>query len=281
MLHFCKYLALLSLLSCIALSAGAEVKNESSQNHVETNQWSFDIAAGYAAIENPLKHRSSAETHVLPQWHYYGDNFYIDNVTLGYSLFESDSFYIDLYSYLNDDGIFYNSDNNDLTFLDVRKFTSTRPSIIRHEIPKIKRELSYMGGIQAFWDIGYVELKLTYGKDITAGNHGNELSFSLFDNYYFENLNILWELGVTYKDETLVNYYYQFTEEEVFGKMPPLTKKWSGNPYARFSLAYRLSENWSAIISINKHWLHDDITKSMLVESKSYLSGFVGFNYHF
>lgn len=271
------------LLLLIQCNLHAKTENNLTEDHIGVDRWEFNVAFGYAAIENPLTKRDNAKTHVLPQWQYYGERFYIDNLSLGYALVEDEHFYLDAFTYLNEDGVLFNADDHDLTFLDVRNFIPTRPMIIRYVPPNIERELTYMAGLKANLDFNWFELKFIFAQDVTVGHDGQEATFSLSDTIHWNNFNLFYELGAIHKDYRLVNYYYQFTPEEIVSRTPgpEVTDDWLKNPFIKLAVTYRLSPHWSAVASFNKQWLHKDIKKTLFVESDNYVKGFVGINYKF
>ncbi|MGL5396531.1 MAG: MipA/OmpV family protein, partial [Shewanella sp.] len=73
-----RFLLLVLLSWCTTLQA-KEIET------VSAGDWQISLAAGYGALENPRAKVENINTWILPTWYYYGENFYVENFTLGYS----------------------------------------------------------------------------------------------------------------------------------------------------------------------------------------------------
>ncbi|WP_448569216.1 MipA/OmpV family protein [Thalassotalea ganghwensis] len=248
-------------------------------------QWNFSVLAGYAVIENPLKNRDDIDTHLLPTWSYYGDRFYIDNTSLGYSLVEQEQFILDVVGYLNEEGAYFNLDNAQWSFLDVSNFVPHRDKLRPNRKPivyeEIERDFSYMAGISMVWPNDWLQAKLTYGQDISAGHHGAEVSLDLFNYYQLGNFQFSWQLGAVYKNRTLVEYYYQYRPEELGGFDSPYKFDHVVNSHLQLAVSYRLSTSFDLVLSLKQTWLDEGVMSSKLVEKDRYLKGLVGVNFKF
>ena len=248
-------------------------------------QWNFSLLAGYAVIENPLKNREDIDTHILPTWSYYGDRFYIDNTSIGYSLVEKEQFILDVVGYLNEDGAYFNLDNATWSFLDVSNFVPHRDKLRPNRTPivyeQIERNFSYMTGLSMVWPNDWVQAKLTYGQDISAGHHGSEVSIDLFNYYQFDKFQLSWLIGAVYKSRSLVEYYYQYRPEEIGGFDSPYQFEHAINSHAQIALSYQLTQSFDLVLSIKQVWLDKGIMVSKLVEQDHYVKGLVGVNYKF
>lgn len=143
-----QFLLLALLVSCSPTLQAKEIET------VSTGEWQISLAVGYGLLENPRVKVDNISSWVLPSWYYYGENFYVENFTLGYSLYESESFIIDLQTRFNEDGFFYEFDGlNKLLLSDILGFTpvneSLNPKIKTFE--EIERNLSYLAGLNAIW----------------------------------------------------------------------------------------------------------------------------------
>lgn len=258
---------------------------EAKHDHVPVHDWGVDIALGYGAIENPLNKRESLETLVVPQWYYYGERFYIENLELGYTLLENDHFLLDLVGYLNDDGVLYNVDNKSVSILDISNLI---PNVGRPfngntvEFENIKRKFTYMAGGQVFWLTEHVDVKLLYGKDVTVGHEGEETLLSLQKSYKIDNMRLFWEAGVQRKTAALNNYYYGLrANERGLRNDTDVTGKSLINYYVKIAATYRISDRVSGVISLRRTQMNDDLLMSPLLLEDNYLSGFAGINVHF
>ncbi|WP_206483756.1 MipA/OmpV family protein [Thalassotalea sp. G2M2-11] len=275
-----------TLLLSVEQAFANQQTNDIPIGEASVGEWSFALLGGYAAIENPLKERDSLETYVLPTWSYYGENFYIDNTTLGYSLIETDTLLFDIAGYLNEDGALFNLGNDNLSFLDISNYVPRknvlRPGYVEPVFADIERDFSYMAGASIQWLNEYIQARFVYGKDISVGHHGEEITFSLFNYYQFGHVKLNWQLGAVRKSRTLVEYYYDLTSDEI-GNLTStgLTFDSITNTYGQIAVSYQLTRHLDFVISVKKTWLDDQLLISPLVEKDSYLKGVAGINYKF
>ncbi|MCW8876797.1 MAG: MipA/OmpV family protein, partial [Kangiellaceae bacterium] len=155
---------------------------EDSLNFETTSKFNFDLLLGSFHMNSPVNTDEDVELFVIPKISYYGDNFYFENTTLGYSLVENEKWTLDLLSQFNLDAVYFHTNNDELnTFLN---FLSADVLIILPFDPDIpfieERDYSYMAGLAARWHFahGYdVNLKLT--RDVSGVHDGVEADFSL------------------------------------------------------------------------------------------------------
>ncbi|MCH1923389.1 MipA/OmpV family protein [Shewanella sp. C32] len=267
----------------LPLSVYAEVAGD-KHDHVAVDDWGFDLALGYAAIETPLRQRDSFESFVLPQWYYYGERFYIENLQLGYTLLETDTFIIDVVGYLNDDGLLFNTDKQRLNYLDISKYIPNVgfPLQGKMDLRDIKRDLSYMAGVEFTAITPFADLSWRAARDITEGNGGIEYRLAAKQRYTFNRLKLFWEAGAVMKNAELNNYYYGLRSEESGRRRDVLvTDRSLNNYYLQLAATYQLTSDLSWVVSVNQTWINHQLLDSPLLEKDNYLSGFIGFNLHF
>lgn len=276
------FLAVLVLICSIPVSA--KEHTEAQFGEAVIGEWNFAVLAGYAAIENPLNKRDTIDTYILPTWSYYGENLYIDNMSVGYSLIESETLLFDISGYLNEDGALFNLDHANLSFLDITNYVprvSIRPSANPIVFEEIERDFSYMAGFSLQWPNDYIQARLTLAKDISQGHNGEEITFSLFNYYQIGDLKFHWQLGAIRKSKTLVEYYYQFTEDELGGNPSPYQFDDAINTFAQIALNYQITNHLSLVFSIKRTWLDEQLLETPLVDKGQYLKGVTGINYKF
>ncbi len=251
---------------------------------VSAGDWQISLAAGYGALENPRAKVENINTWILPTWYYYGENFYVENFTLGYSLYESESFIVDLQTRFNEDGFFYEFDGlNKLLLSDILGYTPVKqpinPKVVKFE--EIERNLSYLGGLNATWVTPYLDISLGYFHDITGVHQGNEIQLRLKRSQAFSWGALGFEIGAIRKSENLVGYYYQLTKEEE----GPLRTKYQPsaaiNYHARSVVNVPIFDSVNFVAILEYTWLGQEITDSVLIDKAGYISGFVGISYDF
>ncbi|MCG9697647.1 MipA/OmpV family protein [Shewanella sp. Isolate11] len=253
---------------------------------ITTGELHFALAVGYGGIENPRAKSEEIITYALPSWSYYDERFYVENFTLGYSLYESDTFLIDLQSQLNEDGLFFEFDGLNKIFMsDILGFVPQGAPIKGKPTPlvPVERNISYLGGIKTTWVSPYVDLSLSYFHDISGVHQGNEIHFNLNKNIGFSWGALGFEIGAVRKSENLVNYYYHYTAAELGRKITAglQPSESSINYHARSVLNLPLGHNFNFVTLVTYTWLGNGITRNAMVEKDSYLSGFIGVSYAF
>ncbi|MCE9677759.1 MipA/OmpV family protein [Shewanella sp. AS1] len=253
---------------------------------ITTGELHLSLALGYGGIENPRAKSDNIETYILPSWSYYGERFYVENFSLGYSLYESDSFILDLQTKLNEDGIFFEFDGINKVFLsDILGFVPNRQPIFGRNIPAvpIERNISYLGGLKGSWITPYLDLNLGYFHDISGVHQGNEIQFTLRKNLGFAWGALGFELGAIRKSQNLVSYYYHYTAAELGRSITQglQADQAAINYHASGVVNFPLWQDFNFVTIITYTWLGNEITENQMVEKDSYLSGFVGVSYAF
>ena len=276
----------LLLLSVVLLSGTAfGNKANDKHQHVQPSEWGVDIGIGYATISNPLNQRDDLHSVLLPQWYYYGERFYMETTDLGYTLFEDERLIFDLVGYVNQDGVLFNTDNNPVSYLEISKLVPNAGlpmSTGAIDFPDIERRFSYMLGGQIMLMTHWLDGRFVWGKDVSAGHNGEEITLALEKRYGWQDWQVNWELGVIGKTQALNNYYYGLRAEEAARRADvDVTDKLLKDYYAKVAVAYRVSDNWSAVASWQYTRKAGALTISPLLEKRSYVAGFIGMNYHF
>ena len=252
---------------------------------IAVGQWQWSIAAGYGYIENPRAKAEPVTTYLLPSVQYYGERFYLDNFTLGYSLYEGQHWLLDVQTRLNEDGFFFQLDG--LDHLLATDLFSSRPIREDADSPRqpdyadINRNISYLGGLNASWLHGGTEVSLGYFHDISGVHQGSETQLRLRQRYPLSWGAVAVELGVTAKDSQLVNYYYRLTRAETGNRT---VKQYTGsgiNGHVRLVLNAPLTESWFFTGLLEYNRLGSGIHRSRLIDKTNYWSVFAGVGYAF
>lgn len=263
------------------LSMTAHAAIEPKVDQVEVGTLNLRLSVGYGGIENPLKRRESLETYILPEFSYYGERFYAENFVLGYSLWEQENWALDLFGYFNDDGYFFELDG--IEKITVATILGRRPNITpidgEVELEAVDRSLSYMGGLNFMYNTPWFLTHTTLAHDVTGVHDGEEASFAMSRHFGWHQLSFGFQAGIKYKSTDINDYYYQIRREEfpLRGTIPNIGS--TQTKWFELNSRYRLSESWSARLTLKKHWLDNKLKNSILVEDLDYLSGFVGLSY--
>jgi len=253
-----------------------------ASQHAEQG-WSFALSAGKGAIQTPLSFRDDVEGNLLPSVSYYGERFYLENSFLGYSLLETEDFYLDVVGQLNDDGYFFVLDGiNKFGWWDALGMTRfDGPVYSPGYFDPIKRHLSYMTGLSATWITSLMNIRSQWLKDISAGHHGAELHLALHRDFVWQSFTLRLNGGWIYKDADLHNYYYNVRQHELGNKPSDfyLSSGWS--QHYGLTLSYSLNDEWA----LQWHWQKTNLPHSLdpspLLRRLNYKTQFVGVRYQF
>ena len=95
---------LLATLFLTEVKAQCSVTNE---NCVSIDEWQFSLALGVGVISNPLHEGKNVPLVIIPSFSFYGNNWFFDKNTLGYSFYQSSSLVISGISQPNRENTFF------------------------------------------------------------------------------------------------------------------------------------------------------------------------------
>ena len=276
-----KYLNILALLSLMSASLHAD-----EIQSVASGDWQISLAAGYGVLENPRAKTDDVSTWAVPSWYYYGDKFYVENFTLGYSLFESDWLTVDLQGQLNEDGLFFELDGISKLFIsDIIGYTpikdTLRPGKVAEPEKPIERKISYLGGVSATWYTPAVDVTSALMYDVTGVHNGYEwqLNFKKAHRWHWGATGV--EIGGAYKSKQLIAYYYDSTLAERGFRYNPYKADATSNWYFKGVVNAPITDSLTFIATLKLTLLGSKIRESYLIDKDSYWSGFIGISYGF
>jgi len=244
----------------------------------EVNQWNFSVQLGLGIRTNPLNESNSIPLIVIPQWSYYGDYFFIENLDLGLNLFESENSQINLIGSPSYDSVFFNRWDPSNFLVDIGSLPQPGQPIAEGDPLEIdpselsKRKLSYLGGLE--WTRSFKNhlIQLNLLTELTNRHKGTEVRFAYG---YSLNEYISTTLGFTWKDKKLTNYFYGISQKEVADGRAVYNAQASLTPFVRFSL--RTKNNW--LVSLEYQSLSNQISNSPIVSEDYVVTFFVGKRY--
>lgn len=295
--------ALLLLASSTLYSADKEVSEQADcESCTDTHKWNIGVALGAGVITNPLATEGDIYFPLVPRISYYGDDFFIDNLTLGYTAYKSSNLRLYITGKLNSDFYYFEGANDTVKAFayfsqvtGIRRTDGQDPLLNFGDYQLRERKASYLLGPEMVWQIDETKsLKLDVRKDITRIHYGEEASIefkyaSYIEDWYFEQ-----RIGATWKSAEVNNYYYGILFDETPTELPTgetmpnrfrqnltYTAKESVTPYLALNVSTPVSENWTFLTSFKIEYLDDTITSSPLVNKDYSISTFVGWGYEF
>lgn len=249
---------------------------------IDTKRWHVNLALGYGQLDNPRFKSEPIRSLVLPSVSYYGDRFYLENLTLGYSLYESDQVIIDLQTHLNEDGLLFELKGlGNVLLSDLLGYAPINDPFEEPNYADVERNISYLAGIYMELPTPWVTASLGAYQDISGVHHGHEVLFKLNRRFEYEHFATAVELGWAYKSSELSRYYYEIGPAEVHQESDRF-RQYSGiNSYARGILNLPLNPSWSLVAILEYNRIDSGIARSPLLDKQHYWGGFLGFSYAF
>ena len=274
-----------SVLVClIAISSSALAQ---SSNALEKSNWNISFALGAGVRTNPVMDNDNSPLIVIPQISYDGERFFIQNLDIGYSIFEDNDHQLNLLLTPSYDQVFFN-DSGVNNFVDTFEFASSTKSVptvelVNHAIDKghlRKRRMAALGGLEYSQTLGGLDLQLQLLHEITDYYSGNEVRIALSKGISLGKSDVKLTLGVNWQDSTTLNYFYGLTEAEAFGDVP-YNPDSGVTRLLRFDWNYDISDRWSLRFFTSYRHLSQSISLSPLVTSNNVVTAFAGGVYHF
>ncbi|MGS0497747.1 MipA/OmpV family protein [Pseudoalteromonas sp. S1727] len=276
---------LLGLLCFVCVSASAQ-NDLKQQQLIKKSTLHASITLGYGGIQNPVASSKNITSVILPNFAYYGDRWYVDNFALGYSLIESERYYIDIAGRFNDDGFFFKLDGIDKLFatsiVSDNPKVPTRPSAPTTSLTPIERDLSYLAGLSSglklFAD-SWLELAVL--QDITGVHNGHEVQLNGYQSFSVLGGVLGIEAGVNYKSSELIKYYYTIAPTEALSRLTKYELQSALNYHLKMAYEYPISEQLSFDMKLKYTWLDSELANNPIINENGYFSGFMGVTYHF
>ncbi|WP_460804273.1 MipA/OmpV family protein [Microbulbifer agarilyticus] len=244
-------------------------------------EWKLSLAIGEGVIENPLKGRENGATNVLPSFSYYGERFFISNLTVGYTLLEEKNLYIDLVVRPNEDGIFFLLDDEQYTMASLSNFLGSVGMGEPGE--NIARRVSAVAGPSTTIVTAPVDISFSYFHDISRVHYGSETHLRFDKQYPVVGGAFAWGIGAVKKDVDLVNYYYHLRPEEAgrfafsYARQAPPDDV--TDHYARVQFTYPLGNDFELKLAAKYNQFDLDGRNPLMIGKPKTLSWFAGFQY--
>ncbi len=141
------------------------------------------------------------------------------------------------------------------------------------------RRLSIDAGVGLSWltDVGL--FGVSFVTDLLGIHDGQELDFSYAVLFRWGGFDFTPSVGVRWKSENLVDYYYGVRAEEAAFGRPSYQGNDAVDPYVRLGVQRTLGGKWSLTAGVECEWLDDDISDSPIVDDNYEVSFLVGILY--
>jgi outer membrane protein len=275
-----------------------------SSECVPVGGWNFSLSLGAGVRTDPVVHESDIPLVVIPQFSYYGEHFFIDDLDAGVTLLDNDKTTLSLIASPGYDRVFfYRSDLQNIFVTGVSNFTvgSTNPGQSAGsttqpgqglstssttqvpgspgsagsaaKFPPRSRQWTYLAGPE--WTFKYWGLtgQLDVLHEITGHNHGDEIRAAL--GIPISRVGGAWsaDVGITWKSAAIVNYYYGAPGVYEGGA--------ALDPFAKLAYSRPLKGNWKITAFVETERLGHSIAASPIVNERFVTTTFVGTVYSF
>ncbi|QSX30705.1 MipA/OmpV family protein [Shewanella cyperi] len=286
LLSFCTALLLLP-------AAWAAPGCDAQHGCIESNSWELGLALGYGERSNPLREHNDIPLYLVPEIAYYGDDWYFDNGSLGYILWEDDRFSLNLAGNFASDRAYF--DRWDPANLFITGNLSNRDVPIdqgpvidpsgEDELTSFDeletRNFTYLGGLEAYYFSELGMIKLAWMHDLLGVHQGSEVQFKWEYGINFGDLSTTASVFADWKSKDLVAYYYGVrpTENLYWSQTYQATSGW--NRGLELNLSYPLAKHWELLGMVRYTRLAESISASPLVVEDNSLAYFLGIGYSF
>ena len=256
----------------------------------DESRWQLSVALGIGVRTNPVMDNDDIPLVILPQFSYQGERLFIQNLDLGYTLFQNDQQSFNLLLTPSYDQIYFNEwdisnfvDHSSLVNMSVGAKDSPSLEVNNRTIDKSRlhdRHMAALTGVEYNHNTYGLDIQLQALHEATGYYDGNELRLALSKNLSLGKHDVKLTLGANWQDAATINYFYGLPEKDSPGNF-------SYRPNAgltgllRFDWSYELDEHWSLRFFTSYRHLSHSISDSPLVTQNNVITAFAGGVYHF
>ena len=182
--------------------------------HPETETVSLRLGIGYGQHSSVLYEQEDREFYLLPRLQIYYKRAYLENLDLGFNLFEHQNWALDLTGKQSFDALLTRGNSlkdslfSGLIGLDKPIFMPGGPNALKDLITPVKRHFSYLAGATLYYHHDQWLITQSWHQDISKVHHGSELQTSLSYRYLKDGYGIALTGSVRRIDGDYSNYYF-------------------------------------------------------------------------
>ncbi len=264
-----------------------------------TNQLHLSLAMGAGFRSNPLYGGHNIPLWLMPDIAYYGQRWFFDNGTLGYSWALSPTLNLSVVSRFNDEQGYFQRTSFSNVFSSQRIADDGLAGPIQTLSPDTsqsgidigsvsKRPWALDGGLQLDWQQEHWQARFNWWRDISNEYKGSHAKAAIA--YHFSHRTGDWGLStaVAWKSANLLNRYYGLSLEDG-GNPDTAVSGWQ--PEVGLHWTYALDEKWSLLSLYRYRWLNINVrneldpkaptTQSPFLAESFVRSWFIGVSYRF
>jgi len=278
------YLKFLLAICFLVLNSSAQAQSSADQSE---SHWQLSLALGVGARTNPVMDNDKIPLVVIPQVSYQGEHFFIQNLDIGYTLFQNEAQQLNLLLTPSYDQVFFNEwDINN--FVDSSSFVNSfenGPTVeqVNRTIDKSRlhdRRMAAMAGLEYSQTAYDLDFQLQVLKEATGYYDGSEVRLALSKSISLGKNDVKLTLGANWQSAATLSYFYGLTPQDTQGH-PPYNAGSGVTGLLRFDWNYQIDEHWGLRFFTSYRHLSHSITDSPLVTSNNVITAFAGGVYHF
>jgi outer membrane protein len=287
MSNYCKCGLILGLIIAAgAARAGNAVCPGPDDDCAVVGKWNISVAVGAGEITNPLYNSKNIPLVLIPHVSYYGKRFFLDDLDLGWTLFDGvvNNFsliatpgYDRIYFYRTDPQNFFVTGLTSAGTPEYAQVPGNSPiggaGANAAKVSAHPRRFTYLAGPEWTFRYGRLSGQVDLLREITDQNNGDEVRAGLGIPLLRRKGTLSANFGLTWKSASIVNYYYG--EPGIYEGGSSL------NPFARLAYTIPLSSKWRFDAFYQYERLGNAIANSPIVAEHSVATMFVGAIYTF
>lgn len=274
-LHRASLLALLAAFAMPGMAAPPPCPAPSPEC-VVVGEWDVSISVGLGGRTNPLRSQSDLPLILIPQVSYYGERFFLENLELGFTLFENESNSLNLLAAPGyDRAFFYRKDLQNI-FVPGSPGTlagfggnpggADVPMPLEYEVRH--RHTTYLAGPEWTFSYGRWIGQVDALYEVTGEHDGYEVRAAVATPIIESKSSLVLSTGATWKSAELVRYYYGV--DGLYEPGPAF------NPFIRVGYSRPLADRWTFGAFAHYEYLDSAVADSPIVADRGVATVFAG-----
>lgn len=262
--------------------------NSGAQAADSDSQWQISLGLGAGIRTNPVMDNKDIPLVVIPQVSYQGERFFIQNLDVGYTLFQNETQQFNLLVTPSYDQVFFNKwDINNFVERSGLAMSSSKDTptveLTNRVIDKRllhKRRMAGLAGVEYSHSLYGLDVQMQLLSEATGYYNGTEARIAVSKSINLGKHDVKLTLGTNWQDTKTLNYYYGLPLQEALSH-EPYDAEAGFTSLLRFDWSYQLDEHWSLRFFTSYRHLSPAISGSPLATTNKVTTAFVGGVYHF
>ncbi len=238
---------------CVAVTGGGSA-GEADESTVEPSKPERFIGGGAVISAKPYEGVDS-KVYPVPMFGYEGERLYIRGIGAGYRIFRKGGW--------------------SLGPVVRPRFDGYRASDSRALAGMKDRDLTVYGGVALGWLTGRGLIGANWVTDLLGRHSGQELEVSYTARFSLAGFDLIPSVGLSYKSNRLVDYYYGVRASEARDGRPAYKGGAATDPFVRLVARRKLVGQWELLGTVQCEWFDREIINSPIVDKAQSVS-FVG-----